>query len=127
MFGSRFEMRTATPIGSGELVSLKVDVILAPGTQQALAAMQATTIIPIVFADVSDPEAIGLVATLARPGGNVTGLTNLNTDLIAKWLELLKQAVPRLATVAFLWDPGYLPERAQKNTLGTSAGCGAGS
>jgi len=105
------------PTLAGELVSLKVDVILAPGTQQALAAMQATTTIPIVFADVADPEARGLVATLARPGGNVTGLTNLNTDLIAKWLELLKQAVPRMATVAFLWDPGYLPERAQRNSL----------
>ncbi len=104
------------PALAAELVALNVNVIFAPGTQHALAARQATTIIPIVFADVADPEARGLVTTLARPGGNVTGLTNLNTDLIGKWLELLKQVVPRLTRVAFLWDPGYLPERAQKDT-----------
>ena len=101
------------PARAAELVALKVDVIFAPGTQHALAAQQATKIIPIVFADIADPVARGLVASLGRPGGNITGLANLQTDLVGKWLELLKQAIPRLNRVAFLWEPGYLPERAQ--------------
>ena len=100
---------------AAELVALKVDVIFAPGTQHALPAQRATTTVPIVFADVADPVARGLVASLARPGGNVTGLANLQTDLVGKWLELLKQAVPRLNHAAFLWEPGYLPERAQRD------------
>jgi putative ABC transport system substrate-binding protein len=103
------------PALAAELVALKVDVIVAAGTQHVLAAKQATTIIPIVFADVADPVARGFVASLARPGGNITGLANLNTDLVGKWLELLKQAVPGLKRVAFLWQPGYLPESAEKD------------
>jgi len=103
------------PALAAELVALKVDVIFAPGTQHALAAKQATTSIPVVFADIADPVARGLVTSLARPGGNITGLANLQTDLVGKWLELLKQAVPRLNQVAFLWEPGYLPERAQRD------------
>jgi len=79
------------PALADELVALKVDVIFAPGTQHVQAARQATTTIPIVFADVDDPVARGFVASLARPGGNITGLANLNTDLIGKWLELLKR------------------------------------
>ena len=103
------------PARAAELVALKVDVIFAPGTQHALAAQRATKIIPIVFADVADPVARGLVASLARPGGNVTGLANLQTELVGKWLELLKQIVPKLDHVAFLWEPGYLPEQAQRD------------
>jgi putative ABC transport system substrate-binding protein len=103
------------PARAAELVALKVDVIFAPGTQHALAAQKATRTIPIVFADVADPVARGLVTSLARPGGNITGLANLQTDLVGKWLELLKQIVPRLNHVAFLWEPGYLPERAQRD------------
>jgi putative ABC transport system substrate-binding protein len=103
------------PARAAELVALKVDVILAPGTQHALAAQQATRTIPIVFADVADPVARGLVTSLARPGGNITGLANLQTDLVGKWLELLKQAVTGLNRIAFLWEPGYLPERAQRD------------
>src|SRR5215831_12803330 len=103
------------PARAAELVALKVDVIFAPGTQHALAAQQATKTIPIVFADIADPVARGLVQSLARPGGNITGLANLQTDLIGKWLELLKETVPRLSTVAFLWEPGNLPERAQRD------------
>ena len=101
------------PARAAELVALKVDVIFAPGTQHALAAQQATKTIPIVFADIADPVARGLVTSLARPGGNITGLANLQTDLVGKWLELLKQSVRGLNRVAFLWEPGYLPERAQ--------------
>src|SRR5206468_4818484 len=97
------------------LVALKVDVIFAPGTNHVRAAQQATRTIPIVFADVDDPVARGFVASLARPGGNITGLANLNTDLVGKWLELLKQAVPGVHNVAFLWQPGYLPEGAEKD------------
>ena len=103
------------PARAAELVARKVDVIFAPGTQHALAAQQATKTIPIVFADIADPVARGLVTSLARPGGNITGLANLQTDLVGKWLELLKQAVPGLNHVAFLWEPGYLPERAQRD------------
>jgi putative tryptophan/tyrosine transport system substrate-binding protein len=105
------------PALAAELVALKVDVILAAGTQHVLAAKQATTTIPIVFADVADPVARGFVTSLARPGGNITGLSNLNTDLVGKWLELLTQAVPGVKRVAFLWQPGYLPERAEKDVL----------
>ncbi|HKE40645.1 MAG TPA: ABC transporter substrate-binding protein [Casimicrobiaceae bacterium] len=103
------------PTRAAELVALKVDVIFAPGTQHALAAQQATKTIPIVFADIADPMARGLVTSLARPGGNITGLANLQTELVGKWLELLKQALPRLNHVAFLWEPTYLPERAQRD------------
>ena len=102
------------PALAAELVALKVDVIFAPGTQHVQAAKQATATIPVVFADVDDPVARGFVANLARPGGNITGLANLNTDLVGKWLELLKQAVPRVNHVAFLWQPGSLPERARE-------------
>jgi putative ABC transport system substrate-binding protein len=105
------------PALAAELVALKVDLILAAGTQHVLAAKQATTTIPIVFADVADPVARGFVTSLARPGGNITGLSNLNTDIVGKWLELLKQAVPEIKRVAFLWQPGYLPERAEKDVL----------
>ena len=105
------------PALAGELVALKVDVILAAGTQHVLAAKDATTTIPIVFADVADPVSRGFVSSLARPGGNITGLANLNTDLVGKWLELLKQAVPGVTRVAFLWQPGILPERAEKDVM----------
>jgi len=105
------------PALAAELVALRVDIILAPGTQHALAAKQATTSIPIVFADVGDPVAVGLAASLARPGGNVTGFSNLNPGLLGKWLELLKEAVPRLSRVAFVWQPGAVPEGYEKDFL----------
>ena len=105
------------PALAAELVARKVDVILAPGTEHALAAKQATKTIPIVFADISDPEARGLVASLARPGGNITGLSNLQPELIGKGLELLKQAVPGVNRVAFFWQPSVLPEPAQRDIL----------
>jgi putative ABC transport system substrate-binding protein len=106
------------PVLAAELVELKVDVILtAGGTLAALAAKQATTILPIVFSVVGDPIAEGLVASLARPGGNVTGLSNVTNDLIGKWLELLKQVVPGVSQVAILWKPDSMPERAREVRL----------
>ncbi len=88
-----------------ELVRLKVDVIVAPSTPAVRAAKQATTVVPIVMANVSDPVGFGFVASLSRPGGNVTGVANLTVELTAKNLELLKEAVPRLSRVAVLVNP----------------------
>ena len=90
---------------AAELVRLKVDVIIASGTPAIQAAKQATTTIPIVFPTAGDPVAYGLVDSLARPGGNVTGLTILALDLSGKRLELLKEAFPRISRVAVLYDP----------------------
>src|SRR6266581_4756984 len=94
------------PALAAELVALNVDVIVAGGTPQALAAKQATRTIPIVFAAAGDPVTSGLVTSLARPGGNVTGLTGLGPELVGKGLERLKQAVPGVNRVAVLWQPG---------------------
>jgi putative ABC transport system substrate-binding protein len=106
------------PVLAAELVALKVDVILtAGGTVAVLAAKQATTTVPIVFGVVGDPIAEGLVTSLARPGGNVTGLSNVTNDLIGKWLELLTQIVPGVNLVAVLWKPDSMPEGARKVRL----------
>src|SRR5262249_30292895 len=85
---------------AAELVRLKGDLIVVAAQNTALAAKNATTTIPIVIANVADPVGAGLVAGLARPGGNVTGLSNLATELNTKRLEVLKDAVPKLARVA---------------------------
>jgi len=87
---------------AADLVRLKVDVIVVTGGGVPLAAKNATSTIPIVMASGSDPVAAGLVASLARPGGNVTGLTSLNQELITKRLEVLKDAVPKLGRVGLL-------------------------
>src|SRR5262249_36919623 len=87
---------------AAEFVRLKVDVIVASGTPQVLAYKQATSIIPIVFARVGDPVANGLVASLARPGGNVTGLSVQSNELAGKRLELLREVVPNLRRVSIL-------------------------
>jgi putative tryptophan/tyrosine transport system substrate-binding protein len=88
-----------------ELVHLKPDVIVTSGTPGALAAMRATRTIPIVMASSADPVNAGLVASLARPGGNVTGFTILGAEMEGKRLEFLKQAIPGLSRVAVLWNP----------------------
>jgi putative ABC transport system substrate-binding protein len=88
-----------------ELVRLKVDVIVTSSSGSSLAAKNATRTIPIVFQNVADPVAIGLVASLARPGGNLTGFTNIAPVLSGKRLELLKETVPKLSRVAMLWNP----------------------
>ena len=93
------------PALAAELAALKVGVIVTSSTPAIRAAMQATKTIPIVMANVADPVQAGLVASLARPGGNVTGLSNLAPDLDGKRLALLKDAMPKLARVGFVWDP----------------------
>lgn len=91
---------------AAELVRLKVDIIVAAGgSAVVLAVKPATDSIPIVMTNPGDPVAIGVVASLARPGGNVTGLTSSSTDLSGKRVELLKEAVPKLSRVAVLWNP----------------------
>ena len=85
-----------------DLVALKVHVIVVTNTPSALAAKQATTTLPIVFTSVGDPVASGLVTSLRRPGGNVTGFSVVAQELVGKWLELLKQAVPDVSRVALL-------------------------
>jgi len=91
---------------AAELVQLKVDLIVVTSTPAALAAKKATTTIPIVMASGLDPVAAGLVDSLARPGGNVTGLTSLATELNTKRLEILKDAVPKLSRVGLLRPAG---------------------
>jgi putative tryptophan/tyrosine transport system substrate-binding protein len=101
------------PALAEELVGLKVDVLVAPTTPAVLALRNATRTIPIVFFRVSDPIAAGLIDSLARPGGNITGVTNIAPVLSGKRLELLKETVPKLTRVAVLWnpkDPGSTPQ-----------------
>jgi putative ABC transport system substrate-binding protein len=90
---------------SAELVRLNVAVIMSTGTPATQVARAATTTIPIVMTAVGDPVGSGIVASLARPGGNVTGLSLLDTDLDGKRIELLKEAVPGLSRIAMLWSP----------------------
>ena len=96
---------------AAELVRLKPDIIVAAPTPAAVAAREATDTIPIVMINVGDPIGLGLVASLAQPGGNVTGLTSFTTQLNGKRLELLKEAVPGVSRVAVLWNPA-ISERA---------------
>jgi putative tryptophan/tyrosine transport system substrate-binding protein len=90
---------------AAELVRLKVDVIVAPTSIYAEAAKRATSTIPIVFASHADPIGSGHVASLARPGGNITGFTVMMSETTAKSLELFKEVVPGLSRVAVIWDP----------------------
>jgi len=105
------------PSLAAELVALKVDVIVVGSTPQALAAMQATKVLPIVFGVAADPVGSGLVTSLAQPGGNVTGLSALTPELVGKCLEHLKQVVPGVTRIAALWQPGALGERADNDML----------
>ena len=90
---------------AAELVRLKVDVIVTAGPA-ILAAKKASTTVPIIFGAADDPVGSGIVSSLARPGGNITGLSLMTPDLDGKRLELLKEAFPKVARVAFLWAPG---------------------
>jgi putative ABC transport system substrate-binding protein len=106
------------PALAAELIALKVDVIVTGGgTPTALAAKRATRTLPIVFTSASDPVADGLVTSLTRPGGNITGSSNLNPELVGKCLEQLKQAVPGITRVAVIRQPGAVAERTEKDML----------
>jgi len=98
---------------AAELVRLKVDVIVSVVTQATLAAKNATGTIPIVLVAAGDPLGSGLVANLARPGGNVTGPSSMYGDLAGKQLELLKETVPKVSRVAVLWNPANAVWQAQ--------------
>ena len=113
---------------AAEFIRRKVDVIVTSGTAAVVAAKQATSVIPIVFASAGDPVGTGLVASLARPGGNLTGLSFQQTDVAAKRLELLREVVPglgRLAILANVGSPGAMLEmrevQATARTLGPEA------
>jgi ABC-type uncharacterized transport system substrate-binding protein len=95
-----------------ELVHLNVDVIFAPSSTETEAARQATSVIPIVFATHADPVGLGHVASLPRPGGNITGLSGLGADLAIKALEILKEAVPNATRFAVFWTPSAPWHRA---------------
>ena len=112
----RFDTRGATPGDAGsmqrsakELVALQPDLILSHATPTTAALLQQTRTIPIIFATVSDPVGSGFVDNLARPGGNVTGFTNIEPTMAGKWLELLKEIAPRVTRVAFLFNPTTAP------------------
>jgi putative ABC transport system substrate-binding protein len=101
------------PALAAELVRLKVDVIVTSAAGLTRAAKEATNTIPIVFAQDSDPVANGFVATLARPGGNITGLSSLNPELSGKQLELLKEIIPKLSRVAVAGSSAIAPGNAR--------------
>ena len=106
---------------AAELVRLRVDVIFATGTAPALAAKQATSVIPIVFPFAGDPIGSGLVTSLARPGGNITGMSNQATDLAAKRIELLREIVPHLHRLAVLANAGYPAAALEKSEVEAAA------
>src|SRR6185503_406232 len=107
-----FESRAAEfnydrlPALAGQLIKLKVDVIVTPGANDTRAAKNATTTIPIIFlGTVSDPVSLGMVESLAWPGGNVTGFTSIGSVLAGKRLALINEVIPKLSRVAVLWNP----------------------
>jgi putative tryptophan/tyrosine transport system substrate-binding protein len=106
---------------AAELVRFNVDVILASAAPSAFAARSATTKVPIVFVGVYDPVEIGLMTSVARPGGNVTGLSQNSADFGGKRLELIKELVPKLRRVAILWHPANLTNLAQKKGVEAAA------
>ena len=106
---------------AADLVRLKVDLIVVTGTAATLAAKNTTTTIPIVMTSPADPVGQGLVASLARPGGNVTGLSSLGTELHTKRLEILNDAVPKLARVGILRLPGARVQELQLKELRATA------
>jgi ABC-type uncharacterized transport system substrate-binding protein len=109
------------PVLADELVRLKVDVIIAAAISEANAAKQATKTIPIVFISSSDAVESGLVGSLAKPGGNLTGFITVNALLAGKRLELLKETVPTLSRVAVLRDPQSPPDQWKQNELAAKA------
>jgi putative ABC transport system substrate-binding protein len=113
------------PALADDLVRFKVDVIVAVGGRATQDAQRATRTIPIVMSVVIDPVGSGLVASLARPGGSVTGLTIMASDLVGKQLELLKEVVPKVSRVALLWNPanpGSAPQSREAETAARALG-----
>ena len=106
---------------AAELAKLKVDAIVTQGTQATNAARRAVTTVPIVFAVAGDPVGTGLVTSLARPGGNVTGLTDIAPEIAGKRLELLREAVPGITRIAVLWNPANPSAAPQMKDTGTVA------
>jgi len=110
------------PALAAELAALKPDVIVVPANQNAVAVQQVTRTIPVVMIGVTDPVGSGLVASFARPGGNMTGLAaSVSPEIGGKWMELLKAAVPRMFRVAILWNPGNPASLLQLNEAKTVA------
>jgi putative ABC transport system substrate-binding protein len=105
------------PALATELARLKVDLIVAGSTPGARAARQATTTIPIIAPNMGDPVQDGLVASLARPGANLTGSTFLGPELVPKRLALLKEALPGVSRIAVLWHPGAFGERTMRDMV----------
>ena len=101
------------PALADELVRLKVDVLFAPSTNLAQVGQNATKTIPIVFVGSGNPVAAGLVDSLARPGGNITGFTRIGTVLVGKRLEMLQETIPKLSRVAVMWNPQDLGSRQE--------------
>ncbi len=97
---------------AAELVQLRVDVIVVQGNPALAAVKQATPTVPIVMAQVGDPVGSGFVASLARPGGNITGLSNMAEGVSRKWVELLKEVSPKATRLAVLWDPRIVAHSA---------------
>ena len=113
---------------AAEFVRLKVDVIVSPGNEAAIAAKQATSVIPIVFPAAGDALGTGLVVSLARPGGNATGLSLQFTDLAGKRLELLREVVPglrRLAIMAHISSPNSAKEMREVQATARTLGIGS--
>ena len=108
---------------ASEVVRLKIDVLVTGGGNQvAIAAMKATGTIPIVMTNVADPVGSGLVASLARPGGNITGLTSVTYDLSGKRLELIKDTLPKLGRIAVLYDPSDRAKVVEFKEMQAAAG-----
>ncbi len=111
------------PSLAAELVRLKVDVIVTGINSNTVAAKQATTTIPIVMANSIDPVGAGFVANLARPGGNITGVTqDTGDEMFGKRLELLKDILPRLSRVGILWNPAFAPNQGRWKATADAAG-----
>ncbi|MBI4610095.1 MAG: ABC transporter substrate-binding protein [Candidatus Rokubacteria bacterium] len=116
------EREERLPDLAAELVRLRVDILVPMGPAALRAAKRATNTIPIVMAGTADPVGIGLVASLARPGGNITGLTSLGPELAGKRLELLKEVLPGLRRIAVFWDPTEPEEIAEWKAYQVAAG-----
>ena len=109
------------PSLAADLVRLKADVIVAPGERAIAAAKDATRGLPIIMVFARDPVAAGFVASLARPGGNVTGMSSMSSELNGKRLELLKEAFPGITRVAFLWNPRLASTDLQDTRMAAQA------